>query len=263
MRSEFGPIRDQDSVGWCYSFASADLLSNWMYKHAIGNLNPKDKSSQVSAAAVALMDNNSVRKRQMADYLSSIHRAKLAPAISRKATDELTRLEKNKELLEAIYAKEPKPETLDELKELTGRISVLYDRIDRNRNITPMHMSEREGSDSAVAANGLNQMISNGACLERDIPSDDFKFSDPGAHEVANLRGLLKKYESYENDRSEKSLCEATLATQKLFPNVQNVREIKQVLEAFSEADPIETFEEHDCGTQISLYRAELGLALL
>ncbi len=27
LRSKFGPVRDQDSVGWCYAFVAADLLS--------------------------------------------------------------------------------------------------------------------------------------------------------------------------------------------------------------------------------------------
>ena len=29
---EMPPIRDQDGIGWCYSFTSADLLTHYLYK---------------------------------------------------------------------------------------------------------------------------------------------------------------------------------------------------------------------------------------
>ncbi|OQW53421.1 MAG: hypothetical protein A4S09_07415 [Proteobacteria bacterium SG_bin7] len=32
MRNEFGPLRSQDSIGWCFSYATSDLLSHWIYK---------------------------------------------------------------------------------------------------------------------------------------------------------------------------------------------------------------------------------------
>jgi hypothetical protein len=32
LRSEMPPIRDQDSIGWCYGYTAADLISHYLYK---------------------------------------------------------------------------------------------------------------------------------------------------------------------------------------------------------------------------------------
>ena len=34
LRSEFGPLRSQDSIGWCATYATTDLYSHWIYKNS-------------------------------------------------------------------------------------------------------------------------------------------------------------------------------------------------------------------------------------
>lgn len=59
LRSEFGPIRNQDSVGWCYAFTAADLLTHYMYKNPqLLNDNKKGtdflkRENMISATGVA------------------------------------------------------------------------------------------------------------------------------------------------------------------------------------------------------------------
>ena len=62
---EMPPIRDQDSIGWCYSFAAADLLTHYLYKTKGKNVqgnntlatNYLKKESSVSAMGLATMYN--------------------------------------------------------------------------------------------------------------------------------------------------------------------------------------------------------------
>lgn len=54
--SEVGPIKDQDSIGWCYAYTAADLLNQYLYK----NKNTKhgsDATQTVSPVSIALLYN--------------------------------------------------------------------------------------------------------------------------------------------------------------------------------------------------------------
>lgn len=61
LRPEFGPIRDQRSLGFCYAYATADLLSYWLNNSMGFKNNPKKdtrkKENMVSALAYALSFN--------------------------------------------------------------------------------------------------------------------------------------------------------------------------------------------------------------
>jgi hypothetical protein len=59
LRKEMVPIRDQDSVGWCYAFTAADLISHYLYKksqtgwHPFGVNDFRTKDNSVSAVGVS------------------------------------------------------------------------------------------------------------------------------------------------------------------------------------------------------------------
>ncbi|MBC7427810.1 MAG: hypothetical protein H7336_04300 [Bacteriovorax sp.] len=67
LRSEMPPLRDQGSIGWCYGFTAADLMSHYLYKtKGKSLLNPKNedylsKKFSVSAIGVSTAYNESVR----------------------------------------------------------------------------------------------------------------------------------------------------------------------------------------------------------
>ena len=45
LRAEMPPIRDQDSVGWCYAFTAADLMTHYLYKTKGAELKNPDKKA--------------------------------------------------------------------------------------------------------------------------------------------------------------------------------------------------------------------------
>lgn len=49
LRTELGPIRDQDSVGWCYAFTASDLLGHYLLKTGLS----KNKENLVSPLGLA------------------------------------------------------------------------------------------------------------------------------------------------------------------------------------------------------------------
>lgn len=50
-RSSLGPIRDQDSIGWCYAFTASDLLTDYLSKH------PSNRSDKMSSANFTKKEN--------------------------------------------------------------------------------------------------------------------------------------------------------------------------------------------------------------
>jgi hypothetical protein len=76
LRSQFGPIRDQDSVGWCYGFTAADLLTHYLYKTNASEVANRDPNANylnpkyaVSAVGVATFFN----KYKNPDYFKNVH----------------------------------------------------------------------------------------------------------------------------------------------------------------------------------------------
>lgn len=76
LRREMSPIKDQDSIGWCYGFTAADLLTHYLYKtkgqNIQGNVGFTDyrlKSFNVSSMAISTMYN----QKQKSDYSKALN----------------------------------------------------------------------------------------------------------------------------------------------------------------------------------------------
>jgi hypothetical protein len=59
LRLEMGPLRDQDSIGWCYGFSAADLLTHYLYKTRAKEVYRPDRNAdyrghQYAVSAVGL-----------------------------------------------------------------------------------------------------------------------------------------------------------------------------------------------------------------
>lgn len=69
LTREMPPVKDQDSIGWCYGFTTADLVSHYLYKtkgrNVKGNTTPyadyRMKSFSVSPMAVSTMYNDTYK----------------------------------------------------------------------------------------------------------------------------------------------------------------------------------------------------------
>lgn len=75
LRSEMGPLRDQDSIGWCYGFTSADLLTHYLYKtRAIEVIRPDRNADYRSGKfAVSAVGISTFFNRMMkGDYLKGV-----------------------------------------------------------------------------------------------------------------------------------------------------------------------------------------------
>jgi hypothetical protein len=73
ISEEFGPVRDQDSLGWCYAFAAADLLSHYIRKEGGEILKSKDDrkmdvtapENRVSPTAMSIQYNKKYKDRDL------------------------------------------------------------------------------------------------------------------------------------------------------------------------------------------------------
>lgn len=75
LRYEMGPLRDQDSIGWCYGFTAADLLTHYLYKTKAREVIRPDRKADyrgrdyaVSAVGMSVIFNS----EKNADYYKNI-----------------------------------------------------------------------------------------------------------------------------------------------------------------------------------------------
>ncbi|MEI6080060.1 MAG: hypothetical protein WCQ53_05460, partial [bacterium] len=76
LRPEFGPIRDQGALGFCYAYASADLLSYWLNQHGFSGTDQDTvcEENMVSAVGLAVSGNKDKRDaliKKFNDYLAT------------------------------------------------------------------------------------------------------------------------------------------------------------------------------------------------
>lgn len=76
LRREMAPVKDQDSIGWCYGFTASDLLTHYLYKtngkNILGSTGWPDyrlKSYNVSSMAISTMYN----QKKKNDYSSALN----------------------------------------------------------------------------------------------------------------------------------------------------------------------------------------------
>jgi hypothetical protein len=83
LRSEMSPLRDQDSIGWCYGFTAADLLTHYLYKteasevkNPVKNADYRSRKYSVSAVGVAVRYNNRYKSHYF-DNIVALNSAEL------------------------------------------------------------------------------------------------------------------------------------------------------------------------------------------
>ena len=53
ISDEFGPVRDQDGIGWCYAYAGADLLNHYLYRTNGRDPSLLEEGNRISANSLA------------------------------------------------------------------------------------------------------------------------------------------------------------------------------------------------------------------
>lgn len=67
LNAEFGPTRDQGSIGWCYAYGAADLLGHWLNKYGIVK-ETHILANMVSPVASAILYNSKTRAANLGRF---------------------------------------------------------------------------------------------------------------------------------------------------------------------------------------------------
>lgn len=87
LRSEMGPLRDQDSIGWCYGFTGADLLSHYLYKTQAREVVGPDKNADYRSRAYAVSGvglSVFFNRRKNAQYFLNVEKVKSSSELAKK-----------------------------------------------------------------------------------------------------------------------------------------------------------------------------------
>ena len=265
LRSQLGPIRDQDSVGWCFAFSTADLVTHWMSLHkeelGMGDIDFTQKDNMVSAAAVALTYNSYSRPgfSRLDLYRDQLRREELNIEIGRNEVElsqrvrqlysgdeRLTRLQGElDQLLEEMarsteHGRSMRDRRLhleSELNELGGPL-LARDSVVQELKATLAGLQEELSKLSAYAepnggllSKALRSVLENGIFFERDIHSDDY--------EHFSLDGVIEMIYQYPLRELPCEGCNEAEAISQLFA-LANLEQIDAILqEGFVGVDPV------------------------
>lgn len=89
MRKDFGPIRDQGSIGWCYAYGAADQAGYWLKKNR--GIDTTSPGNAISASAAAL-EYNGLERSTTLGQSDAVRRVQAATTqLTQEASNKLTR----------------------------------------------------------------------------------------------------------------------------------------------------------------------------
>jgi hypothetical protein len=226
MRDQMGPLRDQDSIGWCYAHAAADLMNHHLYK---SSQDPKylTKEGMVSANSVAINYNTAYKSRYYRPFKdwSSEDFAK-----HNRNVKESIAVEKKFRLWE-IFENPFKP------------------KIDVHKKYEVV----AEGGHISAAIYASSRL---GHCSEGEMPSDDFNLvfgssgcdtKESGGCEFANL--LKAIYDFNQDGQGTESWCKAEEAITNLFPSL-STDVVPKIMLASHRQNIIENLKKASCDSK-------------
>lgn len=236
LRSKLGPIRDQDSIGWCYAFTAADLLTDYLRKNP-QQFTPKDftiKENMVSPilGAAAMEDT-----KTSADIST---KQEVDPAVG--TYDDLLKLnhqiDANKnELIKACGSKGclwgciPTPE-IEQCKDWSSNLNIK--KIQQLNEISKGLEHQKQKYSNAYQRWGIGGNVSNilkfytknGFVFESHAPSDNFRGKKLDAYQYDIAK-------AYTDARSkEEALCSAFQFFEEICKNCNaSFEQLKPILE--------------------------------
>lgn len=201
MSSSFGPIRNQDSIGWCYAHVAADMIGHHISNNGgahILNMNPETqldmtkKENMISANSIAINYNDRVFRNYYKMF-------------KQWNTDDF--IQHNSDARLGIKKKRS-----------------IWDIFRRKPNRTKEYEVVAEAGNTAAS---INITLRQTFCLEESMPSDDFNLVF--GHESCNskeaggceLQALLRTIYDFEKDgQGGESWCKAEKAIKEMFPNM-------------------------------------------
>jgi hypothetical protein len=176
MRKDFGPIRDQGSIGWCYAYGAADQAGHWLKKNR--GIDTTLPGKAISASAVALETNGEDRSKSLGQS-DAIRRVQAATAqLTQEARDKENR---QREVLGA------------KLSVFVGRdkrASELLDRV-ADRQAKLMHQFAEEAKKNPSPLNGVG--TGGGGMMMKPSATDMFDPTFPPDWEIKKNKTEFEK----------------------------------------------------------------------
>lgn len=131
MRNEFGPLRSQDSIGWCFAYATTDLLGHWIRRtHYNGNPSRRQYDTSQRENMLSAMWSTAVYYDNRPEYIRSLRSAHAEkPGLVAKYSD--LRTQRRKILEESIHTAQRTPNR--ELGSLYAEMFALIDKKEKSR----------------------------------------------------------------------------------------------------------------------------------
>lgn len=247
-----GPVRDQDSTGYCYAYAGADLYEHWLKKKGL-----MDKGEQVSGVAMGIM----TQKRNWRDLMSDVSGQQFMDQEKVKKLEELNRSLK---VLDDLYDKtfkemlgttsdERRDVLLKKWQEITGKQAPLMREKIKLRNSFSQG-TPGGGSARMVIEKGMKKL-----CFESEISSqgvdrlrrentskDSIDVRPWDVFESINDALIYLNLDKLSNEAEfDKENCQYLKVVNALFPGIffKNVSELKAFLEKLGESNVEEFFQ--------------------
>ena len=211
MTNELGPIRNQDSIGWCYAHTAADMMGHYLTKNGgSALLNTKSgldftsKENMISANSLAINYNSKKKKKYYKKF---------------KGWDASDFDEHNKNATKSAY---------EDSKSFWDFFRINKPKKGDEYNIVP---------EGGLISQTIDISLKKNFCLEKEIPSDDFNLvlgsqncdsnKEAGSCELLEL---LKQIYDFEKDGVDgKAWCNAKEAIAELFP-AMSIKSIPEIM---------------------------------
>jgi len=230
LRSELGPIRDQGDMGFCVSYATADMLSFWLKKYA--DINTVQPKNMVSGLGVAFVLNNEKREGMLYDIKEA--KRTIAGDPQQVLTETQNKIDElNKKLSETPETTVATPEK----KKMWGKLSEARHKAFLAKRL--LNANEPEGELFNIP---------DKICFEKDIPSPpEQKDNNDPCNNKIQLQELFGGFYNLKIDSQNQKAI--TKQIQNLFPTIRT-KYVKRLIKKFSrnpDFDAIHRLTDQSC----------------
>jgi hypothetical protein len=283
LRHELGPIRDQDSVGWCYAFGATDIVGHYLYKKHNG---PSVTTKENAISASAAVFQSQYKNRIWALYSKEYQREKLInhnkkieqlnakvmlanlayktrekkllknhPEVNKLRLKEQRLLEalknsKSKETfnnyIEAGKLYSAKSQFLNDDTILTNIIDDIFkqeEEIDQ-LYLNPPKLTSIFKDDGGHASVIFSELLDGRFCREKQVSSEGY-YLETSNHDTENLLWEIDQLFTKENYKQQDILCHISTNLRSFFKEIP-IKDILKIVEN-SPLDPIGDLVNSSC----------------
>jgi hypothetical protein len=231
------PIRDQDSIGYCASYAAADLYEQYLKKHHL--ITPESSVSAMGAALSYYSETEAFDRaeQEIGQHAKKVH--KFSPVLAEEEQKlaaqikELDRLKRSESILETDFSKN---QILKEKEKIRESISKTKHRINFLKHSLKLSIApHKKGGaipEGAFSSYVLESLIDN-FCFESEIPSDLNSYGQD------NFLALIAQFffDHALIKKENMAQCDQLLRFQQMFPGIP-LSSRKDLLQLIKKAPP-------------------------